>query len=85
MLKRIVGIRENLNALIVKNSTILRKNVVKNQQASVSETMNDENKLFYACQNSTNQKDAWLIDSGYTNHMTKHFHIFTEIDSLLKF
>ena len=57
---------------------------VKNQQASRSETMEDENKLFYACQNSTNQKDAWLVDSGCTNHMTKHSHIFTEIDSSIK-
>ena len=46
--------------------------------------MNDENNLFYACQNANNQKDVRLIDSGCTNHMTRHFHVFTKLDSFNK-
>lgn len=31
-----------------------------------------------------NQKETWLIDSGYTNHMSKHSQIYKEIDSSIK-
>ena len=46
--------------------------------------MNDENHLFYACQNANNQKDVGFIDSGCTNHMTRHSHVFTKIESSIK-
>ncbi|XP_021750179.1 uncharacterized protein LOC110715866 [Chenopodium quinoa] len=56
----------------------------KKQQASISETVDEESYLFYANQSNTIKKNDWLIDSGCTNHMTKQFDIFTNIDKYVK-
>lgn len=50
----------------------------------MSETIKENDQLFLASQVDPNQKDAWLIDSGCTNHMSKHSEVFTEIDSSIK-
>lgn len=85
MQKKIVGIKENVNAITARSSTILKMSVdSKINKRGRSEIVDDENHLFYACQNANNQKDAWLIDSGCTNHMTKHSHVFTKIDPSIK-
>lgn len=47
-------------------------------------TIDEENRLFYTCQNISRQKDYWLIDSGCNNHITKCSHAFRKIDTLVK-
>ena len=47
----------------------------------IEENKNDDEQLFMASQAlSSHELNAWLIDSGYTSHMTKHLSIFTFID-----
>ncbi|XP_052182036.1 uncharacterized protein LOC127794820 [Diospyros lotus] len=52
------------------------------QHANVTEEdTNDDEHLFMASQAlSSHELNTWLIDSGYTNHITKHLLIFTSID-----
>ena len=47
----------------------------------IEEDKKDNEHLFMASQAlNSHELNTWLIDSGHTNHMTKHLSIFTSID-----
>ena len=54
-------------------------------QANFSDCNQGKDRLFYACQIAKSSNSGrWLIDSGYTNHMTNNSNIFSELDTSFK-
>jgi hypothetical protein len=56
------------------------------QQANISEEEKEDTEhLFMASQViSSHEQNIWLIDSGYSGHMTKHLAIFSSIDKSIQ-
>ena len=51
----------------------------------IEEDKNDDKHLFMASQAlNSHELNTWLIDSGHTNHMTKHLSIFISIDKSIQ-
>ena len=59
----------------------------QSEAAKVFIELQEEDQLFVATRFVTNNDsssiDNWLIDSGYTNHMTNNLDLFTKIDKTL--
>jgi transposase InsO family protein len=56
--------------------------VQSSQQVNFMEDKGSEENLFYACQNSMEERnDVWYLDSGCSNHMTAKKEIFLNMDS----
>jgi len=49
-------------------------------QANFAEEHNQEQRLFYANQESFSRGETWYLDSGCNNHMAKDQSIFKDID-----
>ena len=50
------------------------------QQAQVAEHEDEEHLFVASCYLASSSKEAWLVDSGCTNHMTHNASIFKELD-----
>ena len=60
--------------------------VCKSQQpeeANTSSEQHEEEQLFVATCFATSSGNSWLIDSGYTNHMTNDQELFKELDKTI--